>query len=329
MTTNAHHVQLGRTGPSVFRIGLGCMGLSGAYGRTDDEQSVRVIQHAVDRGITLVDTGDFYAMGHNERLVGRALAGRRDKVQISVKYGAMRDPSGGWVGIDTRPAATKNFAAYSLDRLGVDVIDVYRPARLDPSVPIEDTVGAVAELVAAGHVRQWASRRSARRQSVAPPPCTPSSTCGSRYAVATRGPEQAIFPALREVGASATLYGVFSRGLLTGSRPTGPGDFRAHLPRFAGEAGARNAQVVDRIAALAREADRTPAQLALGWVLDRQPDLVPLIGAKTVAHVDEALDVLDRPVPGEALDAFEQLVSGAVAGDRYAAPQMAMLDSER
>ncbi|MEZ4318222.1 MAG: aldo/keto reductase [Myxococcota bacterium] len=326
----SNEVQLGSTGPRVHRIGLGCMAMSGMYGPTDDAESIRTIQHAIDSGITLLDTGDFYGMGHNERLVGRAIAGRRDRVQISVKYGALRDPAGGWTGIDTRPVASRNFLAYSLDRLGVDAIDVYRPARLDPSLPIEETVGGLGELVDAGWVRHIGLSEvgadTVRRAAAV----RPIVDLQIEYSLASRKPEHTVFPALHEVGASATLYGVFSRGLLTGSKPTGKTDFRAWLPRFSGEAERQNATVVERIAALAQQADRTPAQLALGWVLSRQPTLVPLIGAKTTKHVDDALQALHEPVSADVLDALEALVSPeTITGTRYMAAQMAHLDSER
>lgn len=328
--TTKNTTRLGATGPEIGpRIGLGCMGMSGMYGPTDEAESVRTIQHAIERGVRLIDTGDFYGMGHNERLIGRAIRGRRDGLVISVKFGALRTPAGGWTGVDARPAAVKNFAAYSLDRLGIDAIDVYRPARLDPSVPIEDTVGAIAELIESGHVKHVGLsevgadtiRRAAKTHPVA--------DLQIEYSLASRGPEASIFPALREVGASATLYGVFSRGLLTGSCPNGPSDFRAYLPRFS--AGAeRNQATVETFVALARDLDRSPAQLALGWVLARQPDLVPLVGAKTPRHVDDALDALERPLADDALAAVERIFHReAIEGTRYAAPQMAHLDSER
>ncbi|MCB9675660.1 MAG: aldo/keto reductase [Alphaproteobacteria bacterium] len=318
-------VALGRTGPTVSRIALGCMGLSGMYGQVDDAQGIATIQHAVDSGITLLDTGDFYGMGHNELLISRALAGgRRGRAQLSVKFGALRDPGHGWIGIDTRPAAVKNFAAYSLQRLGLDHIDVYRPARLDPAVPIEETVGAVAELVAAGFVGHLGlsevGAETVRRAAAVHPVVD----LQIEYSIASRGPEDSIFPALREVGASATLYSVFGRGLLTGSRPTGAQDFRGYLPRFRAD----NSAVVAGIAAIARELDRTPAQVLLGWVLARQPELVPVIGAKRPEHVDEALVALESPLDEGVCAALEAL-AGGISGTRYDERQMQMLDSER
>ncbi len=320
-------VRLGAAGPVVHRLGLGCMGMSGMYGPADEAEGVRTIQHAIERGITLLDTGDFYGSGRNERLIGRAIAGRRDRVQLSVKFGALRDPGGGWLGVDNRPAAVKNFAAYSLDRLGAEAIDVYRPGRLDPSVPIEETVGAIAELVKAGFVKHVGLSEVGADTIRRAAAVHPIADLQIEYSLASRGPERAIFPALRELGASATLYSVFGRGLLTGSKPAGPTDFRAYLPRFAGDG---NGAAVGSFAALARSLDRTPAQLALGWVLARQPGFVPLIGARTPRHVDEALAVLERPLADDELAAVEDAMPEArIEGTRYAAQQMAHLDSER
>lgn len=321
-------VQLGETGPKVFPIALGCMGMSGMYGPTDDAESVRTIQAALERGVNLIDTGDFYGMGHNELLVGKALAGRRDQAILSVKFGAMRGPDGSWSGLDTRPAAVKNFVAYSLKRLGVDVIDIYRPARLDPAVPIEDTVGAVADLVKAGYVRhiglsEVGSETIRRAHRV-----HPIADLQIEYSLASRGPEADIFPTLVELRMSATLYGVLSRGLLSGSKPQGKGDFRAHLPRFTGDDGARNQTVVDGLARLARERDMTAGQLAVSWVLARQPTLVPVVGARTRTQLDDVLGALDRPLSPDDLAAIDAL-GGAVAGGRYGAEQMRHLDSER
>ncbi len=327
MATDETKVRLGKSGPEVHRIGLGCMGMSGAYGAADEAEGIATIQHAIDRGITLLDTGDFYSMGHNERLIRKAIAVRRDQVTLSVKFGALRDPRGQWLGTDTRPAAVKNFVAYSLDRLGVEAIDVYRPARLDPNVPIEDTVGAIAELIEAGYVKHVGLSEvgvdTIRRAAAV----HPISDLQIEYALVTRGPEKAIFPVLRELGASATIYGIFSRGLLTGSKPAARGDYRAFLPRFKADG---NQQTVEAFAKLAKEQGRTPAQLALGWVLARQPGFVALIGAKKPSHVDEALEVVERPLSEDELAAVERVVpESAIEGTRYGAEQMKRLDSER
>ncbi|RKH32847.1 aldo/keto reductase [Corallococcus praedator] len=320
-------VKLGATGPDVFPLGLGCMGMSGMYGVTDDAESIRTVQTAIDRGVTLIDTGDFYGMGHNELLVGRAIAGRRERVQLSVKFGALRGPDGSWMGMDMRPAAVKTFAAYSLKRLGVDVIDIYRPARLDPAVPIEDTIGAIADLVKAGYVRHIGLSEMGAETIRRAHRVHPIVDLQIEYSVASRGPEADIFPVLAELGISATLYGVFSRGLLTGSKPKGQGDYRAYLPRFAGDNGEKNQDSVAAFQRFAQERRMTPGQLAIAWVMARQPAFVPVVGVKTQAQLDDALGALTRPLSKEDAAALESLVT--IAGDRYPAEQMHHLDSER
>jgi aryl-alcohol dehydrogenase-like predicted oxidoreductase len=306
------------------------MGLSYVYGATDDAESVRVLQAAIERGVTLFDTGDFYGMGHNEMLLGRAISGRRDRVTLSVKFGAMRGPDGSWGGVDTRPAAVKNFAAYSLKRLGVDVIDVYRPARLDPAVPIEDTVGAIADLVKAGYVRHIGLSEVGADTIRRAHRVHPIADLQIEYALATRGPEAKIFPVLGELGISATLYGVLSRGLLAGSKPAGKGDYRAFLPRFAGDNGAANAKIVASIQSFARERGMSSGQLLVAWALARQPAFVPVIGMKTMAQLDDTLGALAHPLSKSDQAALEALVpAGAIVGDRYAAEQMRHLDSEK
>ncbi|MFY0563210.1 aldo/keto reductase [Archangium lansingense] len=320
-------VKLGSTGPEVFPLGLGCMGMSGMYGATDDAESIRTIQTAIDRGVTLIDTGDFYGMGHNELLVGRALVGRREKVQVSVKFGALRGPDGSWGGVDTRPAAVKNFVAYSLKRLGVDVIDIYRPARLDPAVPIEDTIGAIADLVKAGYVRHIGLSEVGVETIRRAHRVHPIVDLQIEYSLASRSPEAEIFPVLQELGISATLYGVFSRGLLTGSKPKGPGDFRAYLPRFTGANREKNEDVVAHLQRFASEHGMTPGQLAIAWVSARQPGFVPVVGAKTVAQLEDSLGALARTLSKDELAAIDAL--GTISGERYGAEQMKHLDSER
>ncbi|HEY3818498.1 MAG TPA: aldo/keto reductase [Polyangiaceae bacterium] len=324
--------KLGDHGPLVSAIGLGCMGLgkSGAYGASGDDESIRTIHEAIDRGVSLLDTGDFYGMGDNEMLVGRALAGgRRDKVVVSVKFGAMRDPGGQFIGLDTRPAAVKSFAAYSLKRLGLDFIDVYRPARLDPKVPIEETVGAIADLIKAGYVKYVGLSEVGAPTIRRAHAVHPIADVQLEYALASRSPEDKIFPALHELGISATLYGVLSRGLLSGSKPRGPRDFRAHLPRFAGEAGVDNEALVEKLRAFAAKAGRTPAQVCVAWVLAREPKLVPIVGARTPSQLD-VLDAAERPLSADEVAELErEIPKGAFKGSRYVEAQMAMLDSER
>jgi aryl-alcohol dehydrogenase-like predicted oxidoreductase len=329
-TSRRESTKLGLNGPEVFPLALGCMGMSGVYGATDDRESVATIQAAIDAGVTLIDTGDFYGMGHNEMLVGRAIAGRRDAVLLSVKFGGLRGPDGTLLGIDARPQAVKSFAAYSLTRLGVEVIDIYRPARLDPAVPIEDTVGAIADLIKAGYVRHVGLSEVGADTVARAAKVHPIVDLQIEYSLASRGPEGELFPRLRELGVGATLYGVFSRGLLAGSRPQGPRDMRARLPRFTGENLRRNGEVAEALTRFAAERAMTVGQLAVAWVLARQPGFVPVIGAKTRAQLADALGALDRPLDAADLAALEALVpTGAVVGTRYGAEQMAHLDSEK
>jgi aryl-alcohol dehydrogenase-like predicted oxidoreductase len=324
--------RLGKTGPQVFALGLGCMGMSGMYGTTDDQESIRTIRAAIDgaAGQLLVDTGDFYGMGHNEMLIGRAIEGRRDRVVLSVKFGAMRGSDGSWNGSDARPAAVKNFVAYSLKRLGVEAIDIYRPARLDPAVPIEDTVGAIADLVKAGYVRHIGLSEVGVETIRRAAAVHPIADLQIEYSIASRQPEATIFPALRELGISATLYAVFSRGLLTGGKPRGPTDFRAYLPRFTGESSAKNSDVAAKVASFAAARDMSTAQLLVSWVRARQPGFVPVVGAKTEAQLRDAFGSLGKPLSADDVAALEQIVPiGAVVGERYAPAVMQHLDSER
>src|SRR4051812_6047563 len=310
------------------QLALGCMALSGMYGPTDDSEGIATIQEALDRGITLLDTGDFYGSGHNELLIGRAIRGRRDQVRLSVKFGAMRAPGGMFIGIDTRPAAIKNFLAYSLVRLGVDHIDIYRPSRLDPNVPIEETIGAIAELVKAGYVREIGLSEVGpeiirRAQAV-----HPIHDLQIEYSIVSRGPEKKIFPALKELGIKVTAYGLLSRGLLSGSKPAAPSDFRKHLPRFAGDNLARNQQLVDVLRELADEKKVTPSQLAIAWAMAKHPTLIPVIGPRTRDQLRDSLGALDISLTAEEVTRIENAVPEA-AGTRYDERQMAMLDSER
>lgn len=325
-----HTRKLGGNGPVVSEFGLGCMAMSGVYGPSDDAESVATIQEAIESGITLLDTGDFYGMGHNEMLLGRAIAGQRDKVVISVKFGALRTPSGGFIGVDARPAAVKNFAAYSLRRLGVDYIDIYRPARLDPTVPIEETVGAIGDLIKEGYVRYISlsemSAETARRASKVHPICD----LQIEYSLVSRGIESTLLPALREMGVGVTAYGVLSRGLLSNSKIAARNDFRAHLPRFSGDNLTQNVKLVDTLNRVASAHGASGSQLAIAWVLHQGRDIVPLIGSRTRKQLKEALGALNVGLTPEELSRIAAAVPAEnVAGTRYDAGQMAMLDSER
>src|SRR5260370_48099 len=273
--------QLGSTGPTVVPIALGCMGMSGMYGKTDDNESIATIHAALERGITLLDTGDFYGMGHNEMLIGRATRDRPGKPLLSVKFGALRTPDAGWTGVDGRPQAVKNFAAYSLTRLGVDHIDIYRLARLDPNVPIEDTVGAIADLIKGGYVRHIGLSEVGPETIRRAHAVHPIADLQIEYSIISRNPETQIFPVLEELGIGVTAYGVLSRGLLSGSVPSAQGDFRAHLPRFSGENLARNQVLVKRLKEIANEKKVSAGQLAIAWVLAKGRSIVPVMGART------------------------------------------------
>jgi aryl-alcohol dehydrogenase-like predicted oxidoreductase len=304
------------------------------YGPSDDGESIATIHAALDRGVQLIDTGDFYAMGRNEMLVGRALRDRRDKAILSVKYGGMFGPDGVMVGYDTSPRATKNALSYSLARLGVDYIDIYRPSRLDPAVPIEETMGALGELVQAGYIRHVALSEVGADTIRRAAAVLPITDLQIEYSLVTRGPEQKIFPALAELGIGVTAYGVLSRGLLAGSRPSGPKDYRAHSPRFAGENAEKNQRLVDALADFAKARGVKPAQLAIAWVRAKAAaqgvKLVPLLGARTRAQLNDALAGLDVTLSDAEVAALEAAVPASeVAGTRYPAQQMAHLDSER
>jgi aryl-alcohol dehydrogenase-like predicted oxidoreductase len=317
-------------GPEVFPFALGCMGMSGMYGPADERESIATIHAALDAGITLLDTGDYYSSGHNEMLIGRALKDRPGKAQLSVKFGALRGPDGAWIGIDLRPVAVKNAIGYSLTRLGVERIDIYRPGRLDPSVPIEDTVGAIGELIDAGYVgavglSEVGAETVRRAHAVRRP-----ADLQIEYSLISRSPEERIFPTLAELGVGVTAYGVLSRGLLAGSTPARTGDFRARLPRFTGANRERNQEIVDALAALAADMRCTPAQLAIAWVLAKDSMIVPVIGARTREQLTESLGALDVTLSPEDVMHIESTISpAAVAGTRYDEHQMRILDSER
>jgi aryl-alcohol dehydrogenase-like predicted oxidoreductase len=322
--------QLGNAGPTVFPLALGCMGMSGTYGHSDEGESIATIHAALDRGVNLLDTGDFYGMGHNEMLIGRALRDRRDSALLSVKFGARRGPDNSWGGVDTRPAAVRNFVAYSLRRLGVEHIDIYRPARLDPSVPIEETIGAIADLVRQGYVRyiglSEVGPETIRRARSA----HPISDLQIEYALVSRSPERTIFPLLDHLGIGVTAYGVLSRGLLSGSKPAERGDMRGYLPRFTGENLTQNERLVQTLRDLAAEHGVSPSQLAIAWVLAKKKTIVPLIGARTRVQLGESLAALEVVLSADEVAAIERAIPrDAVAGTRYDESQMRHLDSER
>ncbi len=319
----------------VSAFGLGCMGMSGVYGPADETESIATIHAALDHGISLLDTGDFYGTGHNELLIREALRGRkRDQVRLSVKFGGLRDPAGRMTGFDGRPTAVKNFLAHSLTRLGTDYIDIYRPARLDPEVPIEETIGAIAEMVQAGYVRHIGLSEVGKDTIRRAAKVHPIVDLQIEYSIFSRSIEHGILAECRALGIGITAYGVLSRGLLSGNwsknRTAGAGDMRAHLPRFTGPNIDRNLVLVDQLRSMAEAKRVTPAQLAIAWVASRGRDIMPLIGARTRKQLDEALGALAMTFSAEDLAAIDRFVPpNSVAGDRYGAQQMARLDSER
>ncbi|MFC4525389.1 aldo/keto reductase [Dyella halodurans] len=326
---------LGKHGPQVSALGLGCMGMSGMYGAADRSESIATIHAALDAGIDLVDTGDFYGMGHNEMLIGDALVGRpRDSYRLSVKFGAQRGPAGDWLGYDARPAAVKTALAYTLQRLRTDYIDIYRPARLDPKVPIEETVGAIADLVKAGYVRQLGLSEVGANTIRRAHAVMPVADLQIEYSLISRGIETAVLPACRELGIGITAYGVLSRGLISGhwsrDQATDARDFRQHSPRFQGDNLAHNLGLVELLRELAEARGVSVAQLAIAWVLARGDDIVPLIGARSRTRLHEALGALDVTLGADDLAAIEQAIPpDAAAGERYNQQGMASLDSER
>jgi aryl-alcohol dehydrogenase-like predicted oxidoreductase len=326
---------LGNHGPRVSALGLGCMGMSDMYGRADRNESIATIHAALDAGITLLDTGDFYGMGHNEMLLGDALVGRpRDSYQLSVKFGAQRGPDNSWLGYDARPAAVKTALAYSLKRLRTDYVDIYRPARLDPQVPIEDTAGTIADMVKAGYVRHFGLSEMGAQTIQRANGVLPVCDLQIEYSVISRGIEDRILPACRELGIGITAYGVLARGLISGhwdkQRGTDARDFRANNPRFQGDNLTRNLALVELLRGLAEQRDVSVAQLVIAWVLARGDDIVPLVGARTRNRLQEALEALDVSLGADDLAAIERAVPvGAAAGERYNTHGMASLDSER
>jgi aryl-alcohol dehydrogenase-like predicted oxidoreductase len=324
---------LGKNGPLVSQVGLGCMGMSDVYGPADEKESIATIHAAMDAGITLLDTGDFYGMGHNELLLREALkGGKREKAFIQVKYGAQRSPDGAFVGFDTSPGATKTALSYTLKRLGTDYVDLYQPARLDPKVPIEETVGAIADLVKAGYVRHIGLSEMGADTIRRAHKVHPIQQLQIEYAIMTRSIEAEVLPAVRALGISITAYGILSRGLIggVGKQPLDATDWRSHSPRFQGQNLQANLKLVAQLERLAKEKNVTAAQLAIAWVAAQGKDIIPLIGTKSRKRLAESLAALEIKLTPQELAAIEAAVPAeAVAGTRYDARQMAMLDSER
>ncbi|MGO9412810.1 MAG: aldo/keto reductase [Spirochaetia bacterium] len=325
--------RLGARGPEVSVVGLGCMAMSGTYGPTEDAESIATIREAMERGVTLLDTGDFYGKGHNELLLREALkSGKRDQVFLQVKFGAQLEPSGRFIGFDGRPASVKTFLTYTLTRLGTDYVDLYQPARLDPLVPIEETVGALADMVKAGYVRfiglsEMGAATIRRAHAV-----HPITALQIEYSLMSRSIEKEILPAVRELGIGVTAYGILSRGLLarTGSPQSGKSDIRGRFPRFQGENLARNLRLVHVLETLAKRKGTTTARLACAWVLSRGDDIIPLLGARNRQQLRDSLGALDLSLTMADVEEIEKAVPAAeVAGGRYDEAAMSSLDSER
>jgi pyridoxine 4-dehydrogenase len=328
------HRKLGATGPDVSILGLGCMGMSDFYGPADRGESIATIHAALDAGITLLDTGDFYGMGHNEMLIREALSSDNHRhALISVKFGALRDVAKNWLGHDSRPKAVKNFLAYSLQRLGVEAIDIYRPARLDPGVPIEETIGAMAEMVKKGYVKhiglsEVGSETIRRAHAV-----YPIADLQIEYSLVSRGIETDILKTCRELGIGVTAYGVLSRGLISGhwsKDRSGAQDFRRNSPRFQGENLDRNLALVESLRAIAAQIGATPAQVAIAWVAAQGDDIVPLVGARRRERLAEALGAIEVKLTDTHLASLAKAFPpGVAAGNRYADAQLAHMDSEK
>jgi len=329
-----NHMQtrtLGRNGPTVSSLGLGCMGFSGGYGAVDDADSIATIHAALEAGVTYFDTGDFYGAGQNEMLLRDALKGRRERAFVAVKFGALRGPDGTWHGSDNRPGAVKNFLAYTLRRLGTDYVDLYQPARVDPAVPIEDTVGAIADMVHAGHVRHIGLSEAGAATIRRAHAVHPIAALQIEYSLMSRSVEKEILAVLRELGISLVAYGVLSRGLISDHALTGvpTGEIRGRMPRFQDESLARNRALVEALQAIAQEKGCATAQLAIAWVASRGDDVIPLVGAKRPDQIMSAIDALDLALSPADLARIEAAVpAAAVAGERYGAALMTHLDSE-
>ncbi|MEJ2623981.1 MAG: aldo/keto reductase [Pseudolabrys sp.] len=328
-----HTVKIGNSDREISAAGLGCMAMSGGYGMPDDAESIATIHAALEAGIALIDTGDFYGMGHNEMLIGEALkGGKRERAFLSVKFGALRSPDGGWTGYDLRPAGVKNFLAYTLRRLGTDYIDLYQPARYDRTVPIEDTLGAISDLVKAGYVRHIGLSEVSARTLKRAAQNFPIAALQIEYSLASRGIEKSILPAARALGIPVVAYGVLSRGLLsdaTLSEGGAAGAIRSRMPRFAGENFERNRALVAALGKIASLRKVSVSQLAFAWLRMRGPDIVPLIGARTRAQLADGLAGLDLTLTDFELAAIERAMpKDAIAGERYGPAQMKHVDSE-
>ena len=314
---------LGKQGLTVSAMGLGCMGMSDFYGSASEDEAIATIHHAIDRGVDFIDTADIYGPFTNEALIGRALGGRRDRVVLATKFGNVRSPDGKFLGIDGRPEYVRQACDASLQRLGVDRIDLYYQHRVDRKVPIEDTVGAMAELVRAGKVRYLGLSEAAVATIRRAHATHPISALQTEYSLWTRDVEAEILPTVRELGIGFVPYSPLGRGFLTGrfraDADLAATDFRAQNPRFQADNRARNLQLVDRVRAIAADKQVTAGQLALAWVLSRGDDVVPIPGTTKRVHLDENIAAADIQLTADDLARLDAAAPvGAAAGDRYA-----------
>src|SRR5579864_5197927 len=321
MTANAlEHRTLGKNGPSVSAIGLGLMSLSGVYGESDDAAAIDLIHYAIERGVDFLDSADLYGWGHNEELLGRALKGRRDKVVLSTKFGQVKTATG--QGVDGRPAYVQQACEASLKRLGVEVVDLYYQHRVDPTVPIEDTVGAMARLVDQGKVRYLGLSEAAPQTIRRAHKVHPIAALQTEYSLWTRDPESGVIPTCRELGITFVAYSPLGRGFLTGKIQSlddlAPNDWRRRNPRFEQQNLQRNLDLAKRVENLAREKKCTPAQLALAWLLQQGEDIVPIPGTKRQKYLEENIAAASVQLSADDLARIEKAApQGAAAGERY------------